>query len=118
MYGFTSHPVLETAGWAMDWAVGDSHPPLSLQNGYGWGTGQGQEVIEVGVWAPVGNVLSGPEPRRKEWQQGGKQPQLVRTEKEGAATAGSVEWKSALVRCCSFPKSLLEVGQLCANISA
>ena len=102
--------------WTGQWVTATPHLVSRMDMGGGQDTAR--RSLQVGVWAPVGNVLSGPEPRRKEWQQGGKQPQLVRTEKEGAATAGSVEWKSALVRCCSFPKSLLEVGQLCANISA
>lgn len=58
----------------------------------------------MGVWAPVGNVLSGPEPGRKEWPQGGKQPQLVWTEKEGAATAGS--WRSQALRPPQLPAPL------------
>ena len=65
MYGFTSHPVLEAAGWAMDGAVGDSHPPLSLQYGYGWGTGHGQEVIAGGGVNPCGKCAFWPRAQEK-----------------------------------------------------
>lgn len=43
----------------------------------GGGQDMARRSLHVGVWAPVGNVLTGPEPGRKEWQREGKQPQLV-----------------------------------------
>lgn len=62
MYGFTSHSVLEAAGWAMDGAVGASHPRISLQYRYGWETGHGHEVTADGG---AGNVLTDPKPGTK-----------------------------------------------------
>ena len=88
--------------WTGQWVTATPHLVSSMDMGGGQDTAR--RSLQVGVWAPVGNVLSGPEPRRKEWQQGGKQPQLVRTEKEGAATAGS--WKSQALRPPPLPAPL------------
>lgn len=93
---FTSHPVLEAAGWALDGAGGDSTETRS------WSTVQtpARRSLHTGVWAPVGNVLAGPEPRKKVWQKEGKQPWL--------AWDRGRRSQSALVICWHFPKSLQE----------
>lgn len=70
MYGFTSHSVLEAAGWAMDGAVGASHPRISLQYRYGWETGHGHEFTEDGGEMCLLTRSLG------QRQRGGEQPQL------------------------------------------
>lgn len=70
MYGFTSHSVLEAAGWAMDGAVGANHPRISLQYRYGWEAGHGHEITADGGEMCLLTQSLG------QRQRGGKQPRL------------------------------------------